>query len=131
MLDTNICIYLMRRHPPEVLARLEALFYGDAVLSAITLAELRAGLEMHPETRAHNERALAALLQDLPVMPFSVEAAASYGVLRAALRERRRDALDRLIAAHAASLSLVLVTNNEAGFRDYPGVLVENWVAGS
>lgn len=131
MLDTNICIYLMRRHPPEVLARLEALFYGDAVLSAITLAELRAGLEMHPETRAHNERALAALLQDLPVMPFSVEAAASYGVLRAALRERRRDALDRLIAAHAASLSLVLVTNNEADFRDYPGVLVENWVAGS
>lgn len=109
--------------------QLRDLGHGGGVVKGV--GELRAGLEMHPETRAHNERALAALLQDLPVMPFSVEAAASYGVLRAALRERRRDALDRLIAAHAASLSLVLVTNNEADFRDYPGVLVENWVAGS
>jgi tRNA(fMet)-specific endonuclease VapC len=50
------------------------------------------------------------------------------GVLAAAVRDRRRDALDRLIAAHAASLSVTLVTNNEADFKDYPGLVVENWV---
>ncbi len=52
----------------------------------------------------------------------------SYGVLAAAVRDRRRDALDRLIAAHALSLVLILVTNNEADFKDYPGLKVENWV---
>jgi tRNA(fMet)-specific endonuclease VapC len=52
-----------------------------------------------------------------------------YGILRAAIRDRQRDALDRLIAAHARSLSLTLVTNNEADFKDYPGMCVENWVA--
>lgn len=128
MLDTNICIYLMRNHPPEVVARLENLYYGEAVISAITLAELRAGLELKPETRAHNEQALAALLQDIPVLPFDGNAAVSYGVLRAAIPDRRRDALDRLIAAHAASLSVTLVTNNEADFNGYPGLAVENWV---
>lgn len=128
MLDTNICIYLMRNHPPEVVARLESLHYGDAVISAITLAELRAGLELNPETRAHNERALAVLLHDIPVLPFDGNAASSYGALRAAIRDRRRDALDRLIAAHAASLSVTLVTNNEADFNGYPGLVIENWI---
>ena len=51
----------------------------------------------------------------------------SYGVQRAAVHDRRRDAFDRLIAAHATSLGLTLITNNEADFRDYPGLIVENW----
>jgi tRNA(fMet)-specific endonuclease VapC len=51
-----------------------------------------------------------------------------YGVLGAAVRDRQRDALDRLIAAHARSLALTLVTNNEADFKDYPGLRVENWI---
>lgn len=131
MLDTNMCIYLMRNHPPEVVARLESLHYGDAVISAITLAELRAGLALRPESRAHNERALADLLQDIPVLPFDGNGAISYGVLRAAVPDRRRDALDRLIAAHAASLCATLVTNNEADFNRYPGLVVENWVNSS
>jgi tRNA(fMet)-specific endonuclease VapC len=129
LLDTNICIYLMKRHPAEVLARLEDLYYGEAVISAITLAELRAGLDANPQTRERNETALQALLQDLPVLPFGPAAAVSYGPIRAAIRDRRRDALDRLIAAHAVSLGITLVTNNEDDFRDYPGLSVENWVA--
>lgn len=129
LLDTNICIYVMKQHPPEVIARLEDLYYGEAVISAITLAELRAGLDCNPNTRPHNERALDALLQDLPVLPFDHSAAASYGAIRAAIRDRRRDALDRLIAAHAVSLGITLVTNNENDFKDYPGLAVENWVA--
>ena len=54
--------------------------------------------------------------------------AKSFGLLRAAVRDHRRDALDQLIAAHALSLGLMLVTNNEADFKDYPGLKVENWV---
>lgn len=128
MLDTNICIYLMKVQPPEVLARLQQLDHGDAVMSIITYAELRVGLEGLGPTRAQNERALQLLTRDILVLPFDEAAAERYGVQRAAVRDRRRDALDRLIAAHAASLGLTLITNNEADFRDYPGLKVENWV---
>ena len=128
MLDTNICIYLMKAHPPEVLARLLRLDYGDAVMSIITYAELRVGLEPLGPTRAQNEQALQLLTRDIPVLPFDEAAAERYGVMRAAVRDRRRDALDRLIAAHAASLGLTLITNNEADFKDYPGLKIENWV---
>jgi tRNA(fMet)-specific endonuclease VapC len=129
MLDTNICVYLMKAHPPEVLARLTQLDYGDAVMSIITYAELRVGFEVLGPTRAQNERALQLLIRDIPVLPFDEAAAVRYGVQRAAVRDRRRDAFDRLIAAHAASLGLTLITNNEADFHDYPGLVVENWVA--
>ncbi len=128
LLDTNICIYLMQRHPPEVAARFAELGYGDVVISAITLAELRYGIECRPENRAAIEHARAGLLADVPVMPVDEQAAVEYGILRAAVRDRQRDALDRLIAAHARSLSLTLVTNNEADFKDYPGLRVENWI---
>jgi len=128
MLDTNICVYLMKAHPPEVLARLLQLDHGDVVMSIITYAELRVGLEGLGSTRAQNERALQLLTSDIPVLPFDEAAAERYGVQRAAVRDRRRDVLDRLIAAHAASLGLTLITNNEADFRDYPGLIVENWV---
>ena len=129
MLDTNICIYLMQHHPPEVVTRFAQLEYGDVVISSITLAELRYGVECRAESRADIEKALEGLLTDVPVMSFDEQAAVDYGILRAAIRDRQRDALDRLIAAHARSLSLTLVTNNEADFKDYPGVCVENWVA--
>lgn len=127
MLDTNICIYLMRHHPPEVAERFAKLEYGDVMMSSITLAELRYGVECRPESRTTAEAALLALLADVPVMAFDGDAATSYGIVRAAVRDRKRDALDRLIAAHAISLSVTLVTNNEADFRDYPGLVIENW----
>jgi tRNA(fMet)-specific endonuclease VapC len=129
MLDTNICIYLMHHHPPEVMKCFSKLCFGEAVMSTITLAELRYGVERRSETRAHNQRALDALLTDVPALTFNENAAASYGVLRMAVKSRQRDALDRLIAAHAVSAGCILVTNNEADFKDYPGLVVENWVA--
>lgn len=128
LLDTNICIYLIKRHPPEVLTRLEAHQPGDVVMSVVTYAELRAGVEMKSANRTHDEQVLRLLISKIPVMSFDGDAAIAYGVLRAAVAERRRDALDRLIAAHAVSLGLVLVTNNEADFFGYPGLVVENWV---
>ena len=127
MLDTHICIYIIKSHPPQVLRRLEALMQGSTVMSVVTYAELRAGLEMQTSTRAQDERALALLTQRIPVLPFDEAAAERYGLLCAAVRERSRNAMDRLIAAHAVSVGITLVTNNEADFKDYPGLMVENW----
>jgi tRNA(fMet)-specific endonuclease VapC len=129
MLDTNICIYVMHQQPAEVAARVSALKIGDACMSVITLAELRAGIETLTTTRTHNERLLDQFVRHIPALPFDEAAAHSYGVLRAAVPERRKNALDRLIAAHALSVGAVLVTNNEADFKDYPGLVVENWTS--
>ncbi len=128
LLDTNICIYLMKEASPAVARRFAVLRVGDVGMSAITLAELRFGVEADAAHRARNERALDALLEEIPALAFDAPAAASYGVIRAAVRDRKRDALDRLIAAHAISADLTLVTNNTADFEGYPGLRVENWV---
>jgi tRNA(fMet)-specific endonuclease VapC len=128
MLDTNICIYLMRRRPPAVVERFQRLTRGDVVMFAITLAELRLGIERSPDMKATAKHALGLLLSYILAVSFDADAAVSYGVLAAAVRDRRRDALDRLIATHAVSLSVTLVTNNEADFKDYPGLVIENRV---
>ena len=129
LLDTNICIYLMREQPPSVARRFETLRRGDVGMSIITLAELRYGVEAYPVERKRNERALAALLTEIPAIPFDAHAAKAYGVIRAAVRDRKRSALDRLIAAHAIGAGLTLVTNNEADFEGYPGLRFENWTS--
>ena len=129
LLDTNICIYIIKRQPPEVLHRLESLPQGSAVMSVVSYAELRAGLEIQTASRAQDERVLALFVQRIPVLPFTESDAISFGVLRAAVRDRQRDTMDRLISAHAVSAGLTLVTNNEADFKDYPGLKVENWVS--
>lgn len=128
MLDTNICIYLMKHQPPQVRARFAECFVGDVVISAITLAELEFGVACSGENHAKNQAALDNLLEDLLVAPFEAKAARAYGPLRAANRERNKDALDKLIAAHALSLDVTLVTNNDADFNGFTGLIVENWV---
>ena len=128
MLDTNICIYLMRSSSKKLDAHFASLHVGDACVSSITLGELRVGVEKSLDRKA-DEGALSRLLEDLIVAPFDAQAAVSYGILRAAVPSRQRNALDRLIAAHAISLGATLVTNNEADFADYSGLAVENWVA--
>lgn len=127
MLDTNICIYLTKRHAPQVLQRLQALAQGSAVMSVVTYAELRAGLEMQTANRQQDERVLALLTSRIPVLPFTTTDAERFGVLRATVRDRNRNTMDQLIAAHAVSVGVILVTNNEADFKDYPGLVVENW----
>jgi tRNA(fMet)-specific endonuclease VapC len=128
MLDTNICIHLIQKQPPQVIQKFATLKHGDVVISSITLAELRYGVERDSQMRSAAEAALNGLLRFLPVLPFEENAASHYGVLRALVRDRKRDALDRLIAAHALSQQLILVTNNEADFKDYSSLVVENWV---
>lgn len=132
LLDTNICIYLMKHEVPEAKVRFEQCVYGDVGISAITLAELQYGVECKPENREQNEKALERLVGDLMVAPFDEGAAIAYGRLRAGIPrdQRRKDALDKLIASHAVSLAAVVVTNNEDDFRRYPGVTIENWTRG-
>ena len=129
MLDTNICIYLMKHHPPEVAKRFAECYFGDVVISSITLAELEYGVVCSGENQQHNREALSALLEDIVVMPFDISAASRYGAVRFSTRERKRDAIDKLIAAHAIALGVTLVTNNESDFAMYPGIKIENWVA--
>jgi tRNA(fMet)-specific endonuclease VapC len=128
MLDTNVCTYLMRHQPPQVRARFAECFVGDVVISAITMAELEFGVACSGESQAHNQALLNSLLEDILVAPFEIGAARAYGPLRAANRERNKDALDKLIASHAIALGVTLVTNNEADFGGYAGLNVENWV---
>lgn len=129
MLDTNICIYLMKHHPPEVAERFAQCFVGDVVVSSITQAELEYGVACSGTQRQRNRAALDAFLHEVPAVPFDTAAARAYGPVRLATRERKRDALDKLIAAHALALGVTLVTNNPADFAAYPGLKLENWVA--
>ena len=128
LLDTNICIYLIKRRPERVLDRLRALDVATVGVSSITVAELQYGVakSSRPE---HNALALAALLAPLDVLPFDDAAAAAYGVVRADLERAGTPigAMDLLIAAHARVLGRTLVTNNVREFSRVPGLKVENW----
>ena len=127
MLDTNMCIYLMKNQPEEVARRFAQCYVGDVVMSAITFAELEYGVAMsaNPEQERIN---LASLAEDIQVVPFDAAASVAYGPIRMATRESKKDHLDKLIAAHAASLNITIVTNNQKDFAKYPGVVTENWI---
>jgi tRNA(fMet)-specific endonuclease VapC len=127
MLDTNMCIYLMKNQPEQVAKRFAQCYVGDVVMSAITYAELEYGVAVSA-SRAREKRNLAALIEDIPVAPFDAAAAVAYGPIREATRERKKDHLDKLIAAHAVALDVTLVTNNERDFAHYPGLQVDNWL---
>jgi tRNA(fMet)-specific endonuclease VapC len=128
MLDTNMCIYLMKNQPPQVAERFAQCYVGDVVMSAITYAELEYGVagSADPQRESAN---LTALVADIPVAAFDTSAGTAYGPIRMATRESKKDHLDKLIAAHAVSLNVTLVTNNVKHFSKYPGVVTENWLA--
>lgn len=129
MLDTNMCIYLMKNQPEQVAKRFAQCYVGDVLMSAITLAELEYGVTVS-ENSVRERRNLAALVEDIPVAPFDASAATAYGPIRKATRERKKAQLDKLIAAHAVALDVTLVTNKERDFVAYPGLRIENWVNG-
>lgn len=127
MLDTNMCIYLMKNQPEEVSRRFAQCYVGDVVMSAITFAELEFGVSVcaNPERESKN---LDALIELIKVLPFDIDAGRIYGNVRKATRERKSDHLDKLIAAHAIALGVILVTNNERDFAVYPSLKIENWL---
>lgn len=130
LLDTNTCIYLIRQRPPEVLRRFEEHTVGDIGVSSVTAAELYFGAEKSRRPD-QNRRALGQFLLPLEVAGFGHEAAAAYGGIRATLERQGTPigSLDTLIAAHAVSLNVTLVTNNTREFARVPGLELDNWVS--
>ena len=118
----------MKQHPPEVGKRFSECYFGEVVISAITLAGLEYGVICSNLNQAHNRAALSSLLEDIVVLPFEAMAPNAYGTVRQATRERKGDALDKLIASHAISQGIILVTNSKADFFIYHGIKIENWV---
>ncbi|MCC6142062.1 MAG: type II toxin-antitoxin system VapC family toxin [Nitrospira sp.] len=129
MLDTNICIYLIKQQPPSVLERFLSHPVGDIGISSITVAELDYGASKSRQA-SKNRAALEQFIAPLDVASFDREAASAYGKLRAVLEQKGTPIgnMDLLIAAHALSLGVRLITNNGREFKRVPGLKVENWV---
>lgn len=128
MLDTNICIYAMKNKPEHVLQRLKEEINDGVCISSITLAELEFGMK-HSSNPTKNEQALLRFLLPFTILPFDASAAFEYGEIREYLQEKGTPIgpLDMLIAAHARSENMVLVTNNVREFERVPELEVENW----
>lgn len=130
MLDTDICIYVIKRKPVSVLEHLELLQPGQLALSVITFAELMNGAKKSQHVEQNVAR-LNALNEFLEILPFDKQAAIAYGDIRSSLEKQGRviGSNDLLIAAHALSLDCILVTNNQREFNRVDGLEIENWVA--
>lgn len=129
MLDTNICIYLIKKKPHSVIRRLKKTKISDVCISSITLSELEYGVEKS-EKRNQNKTALAEFITPIEVFPYDDLASAHYGQLRAFLEKKGQPlgSLDMLMSAHALSRNLILVTNNVREFKRVPNLKIENWV---
>lgn len=129
LLDTNICIYLIKKRIPSLIERLTQYPTGDIMISSISVAELEYGIQksFNPEK---NRDVFLEFLIPFRLEPFDPKASEEYGKIRLALEKKGKviGPLDMLIAAHALSLQATLVTNNMKEFSRVPGLSVENWV---
>jgi tRNA(fMet)-specific endonuclease VapC len=128
MLDTDICIYISKRRPPEVKARFKRLKPGQIVMSVITYGELYYGASKSNQ-KAKALAELGTTVRDIPVEDLTSTAAEAYGTIRAAL-EKQGSGIgnnDIWIAAHAMALDVTLATSNDREFRRVTGLSVENW----
>ena len=128
LLDTNICIYIIKKRPTEVFEKFKNLAIGDVGISSITLAELQYGIEKSSNS-LKNREALEKFLTPIAIVDYGYEATVEYGILRAELEKKGIPIgpLDTLIASHAKSLDVILVTNNVREFERIPGLKIENW----
>lgn len=129
MLDSSVCIAVMRDRPHALLARLERQPVGDIGVSAIVMAELEAGVSLSARTN-DNRAALAEFITYVAPLDWPLAAIPAYAQARAELdrKGQRIGGLDLLIAAHALYAKTILVTDNEREFRRVPGLRVENWL---
>lgn len=130
LLDTDTCIYLIRRRAPEILRRLRRYSPGDVGISSITLGELSFGVSKSGQPEK-NQSALDEFISPLEVAPFDESAARTYGPIRALLQKRGNaiGALDMLIGAHALSLGITLVTHETREFSRISGLRLADWIA--
>ncbi|RCJ33975.1 twitching motility protein PilT [Nostoc punctiforme NIES-2108] len=129
LLDTNICIYLIKQKPQKVLDKFQTLSISDVGISSITIAELEYGVAKSQQ-QEKNRIALMQFLLPLEIVEFNQASATIYGSIRSDLENRGLiiGAMDMLIASHALSLGVTLVTNNVREFSRIPTLLLENWV---
>jgi len=129
MLDTNMCIYIIKKRPEGVLKKFLKFEPGDICLSSVTLAELMYGVQKS-QHQHKNLSALQEFTSPLEIMPFDEETAAHYGQIRAHLEKKGMTigSLDMMIAAHAQCLDLTLATNNKKEFTRVPHLKIEDWV---
>ena len=128
MLDTNICIYIIKQQPSSVVDRLVALPSEDVGISVVTVCELRYGASKSARPE-RNHVALNEFLASFEIALFDEPATRAYGEIRSALEKKGRPIgpMDLLIAAHAVSLSASLITNNSKEFERVPGLELDNW----
>ena len=128
LLDTNICVFVIRQKSLLVLQRLRQHQAGDVGISTVTLAELRYGADKSNDP-SKNHAALDAFLVPLETVEFNADAADEYGHVRSDLERRGLPIgpLDNMIAAHARSLGVTLVTNNLREFSSVTGLVLEDW----
>lgn len=128
MLDTNICIFVIKHKPETVIKRFMEHDPSDICISSITYAELVHGVEKS-QAKEKNRIALTLLLANIQIVPFDSLAAQVYGVVKADLQKQGTPIrpLDTLIASHAKALDLTLVTNNTREYIRVEGLKVEDW----
>ncbi len=131
LLDTNICIYVINEKPKKVLRKFEQYPVHEFGISSITHAELQYGVakSKHKDT---NQNALDEFLLPLTILPFHGQRlVACYGEIRALLESKGKKIgpLDMLIAAHALSLDLMIISNNIKEFSRIPNLKCENWIS--
>lgn len=129
MLDTNICIYTIKHNPESVIKRFTKEIFNGLCISSITLGELWHGVEKSVNPQK-NSITLTKFLTALTILPFDDLAAIEYGKICAYLQKQGTPIgpMDMLIAAHAKSENLILVTNNTREFERVPDLKLENWV---
>lgn len=129
LLDTNICIYIIKHKPREAIERFNTLQPSDIAISAITVSELEYGAQKSQRPQ-QNAAALQQFLIPLEVLAFDQQAARIYGMIRANLERQGQviGSLDMLIAAQAISEGVTLVTNNLGEFSRIPNLPLENWI---
>lgn len=129
LLDTNICIYIIKRKPAHILQKFTSFTVGDIGIPAIVTAELLFGVQKSAYP-VQNQQALENFLRPFEIINFDYKAAVAYGKIRQQLQAEGRPigALDMLIAAQALSLGITIITNNIREFERVPGLSVKNWV---
>jgi tRNA(fMet)-specific endonuclease VapC len=128
MLDTNICIFILKRRPLSVLEKLEKIGGGQICLSVVTFAELEYGVE-RSSSKKLNQEILDEFISHLMILPWETKAARQYGKIRTHLEKIGTPIgnMDLLIAAHALSEKLILATNNLREFKRVPHLKCEDW----
>ena len=129
MLDTNICIYIIKQKPKAALEKFKKMKNTDICISSITYSELIYGAEKSSNV-AKNMIALTMFLANIEILPYDENASVTYGLIRAKLEKKGNliGPLDMLIAAHAKSLNMTLVSNNLKEFKRVDGLKLDNWV---